>query len=256
MPDYPSTTKWLDEEERRYAEWRLAEDLVGSRDDRNAVTWVQALKMAFGDFKLYLFMLMHHANLLSQSFTYFFPTIVQSLGYGNITTLFLTVPVWFATLLAALGISYHSSYTQERSYHIAACMLLAAIGNIVVITTDGVGPRMLAMYLMPIGSLPAFQMILAWITSSFPRPLAKRAVVVAACGMFGNLSSTYGSYMYPSSDGPKYVPAGIGLACVCCFCAGMAMVIRVVLARENRRLERGETSRSLAGLPEGFKYIL
>ena len=256
MPDYPSTTKWLDAEGRAYAEWRLAEDLAGERDDRNAVSVKQALKMAFSDYKVYLFMLLHHSNLLCQSFTYFFPTIVASLGYSRTITLLLTVPVWFATLVACLAIAYHSSATKERSIHIACCMVLSAIGNIIVITTDGVGPRMLAMYLMPIGCLPSFMMILAWITSTFPRPLAKRAVVVALCGMFGNMSSVYGSYMYPATDGPKYVPAGIGLAAICVFCGSVALTIRFVLQRENKRLANGIRSKSTDGLPEGFQYIL
>lgn len=255
MPDYPNTTRWLSREEQAYAEWRLAQDVVGARDDREATGALGALRMAFADYRLYLFMLMHHANLLSQSFTYFFPTIVKSLGYGDTETLLLTVPVWFATLLAALGVSYHSSRSQERSIHIACSMLVGAVGNVVAITTTGVGPRFLAMFLMPMGVLPAFQMILAWITSSFPRPLAKRAVVVAATGMFGNLSSIYGSYMYPATDGPMYVPAGVGLACVCCFCGGMAILIRFILRRENKKMERGDYTGSRAGLPEGFRYI-
>lgn len=255
MPDYPNTTRWLSREEQAYAEWRLAQDVVGARDDREATGALAALRMAFADYRLYLFMLMHHANLLSQSFTYFFPTIVKSLGYGDTETLLLTVPVWFATLLAALGVSYHSSRSQERSIHIACSMLVGAVGNVVAITTTGVGPRFLAMFLMPMGVLPAFQMILAWITSSFPRPLAKRAVVVAATGMFGNLSSIYGSYMYPATDGPMYVPAGVGLACVCCFCGGMAILIRFILRRENKKMERGDYTGSRAGLPEGFRYI-
>ena len=134
-------------------------------------------------------------------------------------------------------------------------MAVAAVGNVAIISTNGTAPRMLAMYLMPIGVLPSFQIILAWITSSFPRPLAKRAVVVAATGMFGNLSSIYGSYMYPASDGPKYVPAGVGLACVCLFCAAMAIVIRFVLGNENKKLERGEVGTSMQGLPEDFRFI-
>ncbi|KAH8651051.1 allantoate permease [Xylariales sp. PMI_506] len=255
MPDYPSTTRWLSREEQVYAEWRMAQDVVGERDDRHAISPMVALKMAFSDYRLYLFMLLHHTNLLAQSFSYFFPTIVQSLGYGSTTTLLLTVPVWFASLLASLGVSYSSSRNKDRAFHIAACMLIAAVGNIIVITTHGTGPRMFAMFLMPIGVLPAFQMNLAWITSSFPRPLSKRAVVVAACGMVGNMSSIYGSYMYPSSDGPIYVAAGIALACVCCFNAMMAIVIRFVLGRENKKLESGDFSGPRAGLPEGFKYI-
>ncbi|KAI7971725.1 hypothetical protein EIK77_002726 [Talaromyces pinophilus] len=207
MPNYPSTTRWLNVEEKHYAEWRLAQDAAGEVDDRYAITPMQAVRMAFKDWKLYLFMIMHHLNLLSQSFTYFFPSIVKSLGYNNTTTLLLTVPVWFATFIVVLLVSYHSSRTKERSVHIACCMLVGAIGNIIMITTKNLGARMFAMYLLPIGVLPPFQIILAWITSTFARPLAKRSVIVAICGMFGNASSIYGSYLYPDSQAPSRVTA-------------------------------------------------
>lgn len=158
MPNYPNTTRWLNSEEQSYAQWRIAQDVSGQQDDRNAVTPVQAVKMAFSDYRVYLFMFLNHSCLLAQSFTYFFPTIVKSLGYGTTETLLLTAPVWFATLLLTLLISYHSSRTKERSFHIAGCMTLAAVGNIIIITTKGVGPRMFAMYLMPIGVQPAFML--------------------------------------------------------------------------------------------------
>ncbi|KAJ5088058.1 hypothetical protein N7456_011674 [Penicillium angulare] len=250
MPNYPNTTRWLSRQEQDYAQWRLAQDAAGEEDDRFAVSPLEAVKMALSDYRLYFFMLLNHLNLLAQSFTYFFPSIVESLGYSSTTTLFLTVPVWFATFLAVISISYHSSQTNERSLHIFCCMLIGAIGNIIVITTNNLGARMFAMYLIPIGTLPSFQMILAWITSSFSRPLVKRSVVVAMCGMFGNAASIYGSYLYPDSQGPKYVPAGVALACVCVACGGLALVIRFVLRRENQKLDREN------GPGDGARYIL
>jgi hypothetical protein len=138
--------------------------------------------------------------------------------------------------------------------HIAACMIVGAIGNIIVISTGNTGARMFAMYLISIGVLPPFQIILAWITSSFSRPLAKRSVIVAICGMFGNSASIYGSYLYPSSQGPRYVPAGITLACVCTACAGMAIIIRFVLKAENRKLDEEDERNGV--VVKGFRYIL
>ncbi|KAJ5286992.1 hypothetical protein N7478_002678 [Penicillium angulare] len=250
MPNYPNTTRWLSRQEQDYAQWRLAQDAAGEEDDRFAVSPLEAVKMALSDYRLYFFMLLNHLNLLAQSFTYFFPSIVESLGYSSTVTLFLTVPVWFATFLAVISISYHSSQTNERSIHIFCCMLIGAIGNIIVITTNNLGARMFAMYLIPIGTLPSFQMILAWITSSFSRPLVKRSVVVAMCGMFGNAASIYGSYLYPDSQGPRYVPAGVALACVCVACGGLALIIRFVLQRENKKLDREN------GPDDGARYIL
>lgn len=250
--------------------WRVASNAAGEQDDRDAVTMKEAVKLAFSDWRVYMFILLNHACLLSQSFTYFFPSIVKSLGYGSTETLLLTAPVWFATLLFTLLITYCSSILRQRGIFIAVCMLVAAIGNIVMITTHSTGARMFAMYLLPIGVQPSFMMststsqphissvltrqtVLAWITSSFARPLTKRAVVVAIAGAFGNAASIYGSYMYPDSEGPRYVPAGIGLTVVCCFTAALALTIRFVLARENRKMERQERQ---SGEDEGFRYIL
>lgn len=50
--------------------------------------------MAVRDYRLYLFVLLQHVSLVSQTFQYFFPTIVGTLGYGKITTLWLTAPAW------------------------------------------------------------------------------------------------------------------------------------------------------------------
>jgi hypothetical protein len=55
MPDYPSTTHWLSKEEKHFAQWRLAQDVAGEQDDRDAIAWKQALNMAYADYRLYLF---------------------------------------------------------------------------------------------------------------------------------------------------------------------------------------------------------
>jgi hypothetical protein len=115
-------------------------------------------------------MLLHHTNLLSQSFRYFYPTIVNSQGYGSIETLLLTVPPWFTVLALAPIVAYHSSCRQERYFHIIGCMSIAYIGFIIVVSATGAGPRMLAMFLMPLGTVPAFQINLSWIASTFARP--------------------------------------------------------------------------------------
>lgn len=69
MPNYPNTTRWLSREQQDYAQWRLAQDAAGELDDRYAVTPLDAVKMALPDYRLNLFMLLNHLNLLSQSFT-------------------------------------------------------------------------------------------------------------------------------------------------------------------------------------------
>lgn len=71
-------------------------------------------------------------------------------------------------------------------------MMVACVGNVIVTSTTNTGARFFAMFLMPMGALPAFQVILAWVANSFPRPARKRAVCMASVNMLGNVASIYG----------------------------------------------------------------
>jgi sugar phosphate permease len=52
-PDYPGTTKWLTDEERKLAVLRIAEE-AHQDDNRAEVTAIQGAKLAFQDPVLYL----------------------------------------------------------------------------------------------------------------------------------------------------------------------------------------------------------
>ena len=91
LPDYPATTKWLSEEERNFASWRLMADINETDDTHSRSIW-ERVKLCLTDYRLYLFVLTQHLSILSQTFQYFFPSIVQTLGFGKIETLLLTVP--------------------------------------------------------------------------------------------------------------------------------------------------------------------
>lgn len=114
------------------------------------------------------------------------------------------------------------------------------------------------------GAVSAYQIILAWLANSFPRPLVKRSAAIATANMIGNTASIYGSYMWPSSSGPRYIPGGSATAVIALLVALMALVIRVVHSKMNKRLEDVETSQDfhvvdatdLETRAIGFRYIL
>ena len=71
LPNFPRTTKWLTEEERQLAVWRLEEDIgeddwTGSQDQ----TFFHGLKLAFLDVKMYILVCSSHqvgGNLLTKT---------------------------------------------------------------------------------------------------------------------------------------------------------------------------------------------
>ena len=57
--------------------------------------------------------------------------------------------------------------------------------------------------------------------------MVKRSAAIAICNMLGNLANVYGPYMYPSSDGPRYLPGGAAVAGLCFVVAGLAFNLRL-----------------------------
>lgn len=114
------------------------------------------------------------------------------------------------------------------------------------------------------------QIIVSWVANSFPRPLVKRSASIAIANMIGNTATIYGSYMYPESTGPRYIPGGSANAVVCVIVALLALLLRFIHIRENKKLEKIEQEAAQAGEPgmkvpveavtgdrrvAGFRYI-
>lgn len=196
IPNFPQTTKWLTDEQKAYALWRLKNDATEDDDSTSTSIW-QGLKLALVDYRIYIFILLQHLSILSQTFQYLFPSIVLTLGYGRIETLLLTVPVWFATWCAALAVTWSADRTSDRSIHIICLLTVSAVGNAIVGGTTSVGARFFGMFLMPMGAVSAFQIIVAWVANSFIRPMVKRSAAIAICNAIGNCASIYGTYFYP-----------------------------------------------------------
>lgn len=114
------------------------------------------------------------------------------------------------------------------------------------------------------GAVSACTIILAWEANSFPRPLVKRSAALALINLTGNASSIYGSYMWPSSTGPRYIPGGSATAAILLIVAGLALTIRLLHTRMNKRLEEAEASQDVRSTemdkpdspPFGFRYTL
>lgn len=95
--------------------------------------------------------------------------------------------------------------------------------------------------------------------------MVKRSASIAIANMIGNTASIYGSYMYPASASPRYTAGGSANAVICLLVAAMALLLRWVHIRENKKLEAAETEEVANGAsegaadqdrrPVGFRYV-
>ncbi|KAI0753050.1 MFS general substrate transporter [Daedaleopsis nitida] len=223
LPDYPHNTRWLSPAQRRLAQVRLAEDAGEADEDSATESAFTGLIMALKDPKVPIFALMTCSQLLGLSFVNFFPTIAGTLGFSTTVTLLIAAPPWIlATIVCCLN-----------AWH--AVILAYIIGT----TTMSISGRYFAMFLMACG-YAGFALTLVWVSNAVPRPPAKRSAAMGIVNGFGNLGNLIGSYVWKSSWGPDYHPSMfIGIAALG-FATVLAFVIRTILVRQNRQLEREE----------------
>ncbi|KAL9128071.1 MAG: hypothetical protein Q9217_003182 [Psora testacea] len=266
LPDFPRTTSWLTEEERQLAVWRLDED-IGEDDwvDSSQQTFFHGIKLAFQDLKMWILMVLLFCFVASGTVTNLFPTVVATLGYSDVISLLLTVPPYTLAVITTFLNSWHADRTGERYFHISLPLYISVIAFIIAATTTAAGPRYFAMMLMPAGVYTGYVVALAWISNTLPRPPAKRATALAAINAVSNTSSIYASYMYPESSSPRFIVA-MSVNCATSFVAiCSATVLRFILVRLNKKLDRGELVKgavvggeAVPGSPaeRGFRFVL
>ncbi|KAK4542676.1 hypothetical protein LTR36_006248 [Oleoguttula mirabilis] len=247
LPNFPRTTMWLSEEERQLAVWRLQEDIgVDDWTSSEEQSFFHGFALALKDIKVWILLVMLLGIVSSGSVTNFFPSVVKTLGYGNIDTLLLTAPPYVLAVITAFLNAWHADKTGERFLHVSIPLLFAVFAFILAAATTTTAPRYVAMMLMVPGIYTSFVIVLAWISNTIPRPPAKRAAALALINAVSNGSSIYASYMY--SGAPRYITAFSVDCCTAFLAILMAGLLRILLVRENKKLDRGEY---VAGVPNG-----
>ncbi|KAK6084682.1 pantothenate transporter liz1 [Seiridium cupressi] len=238
LPEYPQSTGWLSEREKLIAQKRLALDagIVEAVENESAM---HGLKLAVMDPKVWLLGITYHATIMALSFSYFFPTITASLGYGTTKTLLLTAPPWIWALLFSVPLAWHADKTGERFWHYTIPAVICIIGYIISMTTTTTAPRYFAMFMMTTGYTCGFIM-LAWISNTIVRPASKKAAAIAIVNAMGNIGSIPGSYIWPSKYGPYYVKSFGAELAIFLFAVVCAFTLRTYLKHLNKKLDAGE----------------
>ncbi|KAG9249929.1 pantothenate transporter liz1 [Emericellopsis atlantica] len=241
LPNFPRTTSWLSEEEAALATWRLEED-IGADDWTNSeeqTLWL-GFRLALQDVKMWVLLAILFGNVSAASVTNFFPTVVGTLGYSKVETLLLTSPPYCLGVITTFLNAWHADKTGERFWHITLPLWLAVVTFIIAAATTNVAARYAAIMLMISGLYSGYTTALAWISNTLPRPPAKRAAALGFINAISNCASIYASYLYPKSAAPRYTGAFVHNCVMAAAAIAAAFTLRTMLARLNKKLDRGE----------------
>jgi hypothetical protein len=80
--------------------------------------------------------------------------------------------------------------------------------------------------------------ILGWVSGTLGQTPEKKAISLSMVNMVSMASFIYTPYLYPKSDGPKYVTAMSSNASFACATVAAAWAMRIWLQMQNRKLKR------------------
>ncbi|KAL2349736.1 major facilitator superfamily domain-containing protein [Cryomyces antarcticus] len=262
VPDSPGTARYLTARQKRVAVLRLRSERAGSENEKTfhrsatqgyssgqtkGLKWKHIVQ-ALLDPKCYLTAFMFFScNVAFSSMPVFLPTIIHEMGYSSISSQALSAPPYLFSFIIVLLTAYFSDRLRTRSVFICVHALSAAAGYALIATAGAYqlpsAYRYIGIYPAAAGFFSAIMLIITWTLNNQESDEGK-GTGVAMLNVIGQCGPLLGTRLYPHRDAPYYVR---GMA----VCAGfmllvcvLALVLRLVLGRENeRRLSAGRAER-------------
>lgn len=240
LPDTPSNTKFLNQQEKDIIQWKLRQDTGAEEQvEVKKLSTKTDFKLAVTDVKVWLVTLTLTLLVAAAGVTNFFPSVVQTLGFNRTITLCLTAPPYCLAVVATFLWSSHADKTGERFWHVVAPLFVALVSFIISCATLNTGARYFAMMIMIPSIYCSFTCILTWCSNCTPMPQGKRAIAIALMNCISNSTSIWNAYLYPKSASPRYLTA---FACNCAFVVlamASAFALRWRLKFLNKKIENG-----------------
>ncbi|KAM0438479.1 hypothetical protein ACHAPT_001228 [Fusarium lateritium] len=240
LPDLPHNSRGFTEEERQVAQLRMIEDVGEADTDSSEEGVFYGFNLAIKDIKIYIMMLTFTAYVVGLSFNAFFPTLTGTLGFEYVPTLLMSSPPWVFSCIVSLINAWHSDKTEEKFWHITGPICVGIAGFVISMCTLNVAARYVALFLQA-SSYAGFIVFYSWISSSFPRPPAKRAVAIAMINAFSQLGNVAGMYVWDLPENGFRKSYGIVLAMFCVTIVG-CWIFRMILVDLNKKLDAGESA--------------
>lgn len=245
IPDGPAKAPYLTARERKVARLRLRRG-AGEASKGAGLKWKEILDTV-SDPKAYLTAIMFFfSNMAYSSMPVFLPTIIRSMGHSALTSQALSAPPYLMAFVVVILTAYLSDKHRSRSSFIIFHALLSACGYFVLALSHhfevGIWIRYAAIYPACIGFFSVITLIITW-TINNQESESRQGAGFVMMQLIGQCGPLVGTRLYPDSDGPWYSHGMAACTGAMCMVAALAVVLRTVLAKKNRRSDKGKNVR-------------
>lgn len=168
LPDYPARARWLNEEDKKFAEDRL--QIEGGGFTKTHASKHEIMETVCGP-RMLMHYFIYTVNCIPLgSFTFYIPTLVTGLGYKSLEAQLLTIPPWACGYIMALTISFLADRYNARGYATAGAAILGGTGWLVegILPAHAYTSRYGCLILAACGAFPVSAPLSAWVTCNVP----------------------------------------------------------------------------------------
>lgn len=201
-------------------------------------------------------------NVAFSSMPVFLPTIVRAMGYTSLTAQALSAPPYIVSFLTVLVVAYLSDVHHSRSTYLIVVSLISALGYLLIAVASllQLSPlyRYIPIYFACAGFFSAITLIITWTLNNQETSVGK-GMGMAIMNVIGQCGPLLGTRLYPEIDAPWYVRGMTVCALSMIVVSCLALILRLVLQRENRRRSREYDRKRLVSealLKKPFLFIL
>ena len=237
LPDSPNTARFLNEDERRIATARGIRQ-VGHAEKRVGSIQFREIGQTLLDPKAWITALMYFStNVSFSSLPVFLPTILNEMGFTAIDAQGLTAPPFFLSFCITILSTWIADKTQQRGFMVAFLSVIGGVGYIMLAVCESVAARYAGVMLAAAGIFPAIANILPWVLNNQGSD-TRRGAGIFLLNTVGQCGPLLGTRLYPTNEGPRFVKGQCVCAAFIFFSAFLALMLRLLLQFENKRLDR------------------
>lgn len=195
-------------------------------------------------------------NVSFASLPLFVPAIIAEIGsFSRLQANGLSAPPYLLTFILIIIFSFTSDRVRMRGPFVCFFSVVAAIGFLLLATTEGAVPRYLGVY-FAVTIFISVAIMIPWVSNTHNTE-SKRAGGFAIFATFGQAGPLVGTNIFPSSEAPYYRKGSWISFSFCLLVAVLSAIFSFLLHRENRKLDKeqlgereGEASQST------FRYVI
>ncbi|OJJ96774.1 hypothetical protein ASPACDRAFT_1873979 [Aspergillus aculeatus ATCC 16872] len=256
IPGFPEDVKWINDEERRYIQAKLAQDV--GKAGHNAHIGFRDVLDVFKDYKIFIGGFMYFGQVVSAyGYAYFAPSIIKTYGYGAIQTQLYSIPPWAAAFVFSMIIAILSDKFKHRFAFTLVPMLVTMAGYGILLNVHGVAHRNVqygALFMVTCGTYSAMPVIVCWYAMNLGGH-RRRSVGTAWQIGFGNIGGFISTYAFLAKDAPLYRNGYIISLSFQCFSAACCILYFAAIWAANKRRDRIMASNTQSTLLEEEEEI-